>query len=146
MAENGNTPRNSAASNLHNTQTGNESGQEFFEHQQMEYARLKRIFNFFRKKDDLDANIHQVVEYILSIQPSPTANALALDDVTDMIHSICQLDEILDPNFFRRTLFPFRMLRLCLDLHLADPVEESNVSSVRMLAEENHNQCLKGPD
>ena len=85
---------------------GTETERDFLEHQLAEHARLKKIIVFFRKKDDLDANIYQVVEYILSIEPSNDATPLEIRDVSDMIHSFCQLDEVLNPQSFRQTPLP----------------------------------------
>ena len=115
----------------------------FYEQQLAEHARLKKIFNFFRKKDDLDASIYQVIEFILSIEPAQGVSHFEVQDISDMVDSFCTLNEILSPEFFRRTPFPFRMLRLCLDLHLSDPVEDNMISNVRMNQNEERDQGLK---
>ena len=120
-----------------------ETDRAFYEQQLAEHARLKKIFNFFRKKDDLDASIHQVVDFILSIEPAQGVSPFEVQDVSDMVDSFCTLNEVLNPEFFRRTTFPFRMLRLSLDLHLSDPVEDSMISNVRMTHDEERDQGLK---
>ena len=83
------------------------------------------------------------MDKILTIEPKLGEDAFQMEDISDMVDSTCQLDEILSPSFFGRTPFPFRMLRLALELHLIDPIDNSKFLNVRMTDNEKRNQGLK---
>ena len=127
------------------TSTNNADAQnrEYLAQQLAEHARLKKLLPFLRCNDILDANIRQVVNNILTIEPKLGEDAFQMEDISDMVDSTCQLDEILSPSFFGRTPFPFRMLRLALELHLIDPIDNSKFLNVRMTDNEKRNQGLK---
>ena len=108
-----------------------------------EHARLRELLPFFRCIDTLDANIRQVVETILAIEPKLGEVAFSMGDVAYMASSTCQVDEILSPSFFGRTPFPFRMLRLTLELHNINPIDDSRFSNVRITDAEKRNKGLK---
>ena len=98
----------------------NAHNQAYFASQITQHARLKKLLPFLRPIDDLDANIRQIVETILSIEPKLGEDPFTLEDISEMMDSTGQLDEILLPSLFGRTPFPFRMLRHTLELHLVD--------------------------
>ena len=104
-----------------------------------EKARLKKLLPFFRCIDKIDANIRQAVETRLAIEPKIGEDVFNMGDIAYVVSSTCQLDEILSPSFFSRTPFPFRMLRLTLELHNINPIDDSRFSNVRTTAAEKRN-------
>ena len=115
----------------------------YLEWQLREHTRLKKIFTFFRKTDDLESSIYDVVKSILDVEPKQGTAPFEIDDVSDMIDIFCQTDQVLLPQFLRRTPFPFHMLRISLALHFLNPVDDSLISNIRMTEDENRNQGLK---
>ena len=72
-----------------------------------EHRRLKKIFPFFRKTDELETNIYEFVKSILDIEPTQGTVPFELSDVSDMIQSFCQPDQVLTPEFFDAHHSPF---------------------------------------
>ena len=125
------------------TDTDAEHEQANFAYTLGKHRRLKKIFPFFSKTDELESSIHDFVKSMLEIEPTLGETPFELSDVSEMIHSFCQPDQVLNPQFLQRIPFPFRMLRLCLDIYLLDPVEDTVISTIRMTDDEKRNRGLQ---
>ena len=109
-----------------------EDAQEFMKAQEEEHSRIIRIVNFIRETDELNFSIHAVIVNILSIPLSPKYTTFSTSDVADIIHSFRTTEQLLEPKYFRLVTPPLRLLRHCLDLHLGNPIDKENISTVHL--------------
>ena len=61
--------------------------QAYLASQIAQHARLKKLLPFIRPIDDLDANIRQIVETMLSIEPKLGKDLFTLEDISEMMDS-----------------------------------------------------------
>lgn len=131
------------ASTERSSETSPEDALAFFEMQTEEFRRIKKMYRFLRKVDQLDTAIANAIESFLESPLELSVNLFSLSDVADIVHGFPIVQSLLTPNFFLRVTLPFRLLRRCLNLHLVNPVTEEMTSSVHLPADEREDPHLR---
>ncbi len=108
-------------------------GQAFLETQLAEHRKIKKIFRFFCRDDDLDTSVSLAIENILSETPTKEVAEFQMSEVLDIIHGLPTVETVLEADFFHRITLPFRHLRRCLDLHIVNHINEERINSVPFL-------------
>ena len=83
---------------------------------------MKRNLKLLKKTDDLYSAIYDVVESWRDTPLTGEEEPITTDDVEHITQSLPSLERILDPGFFNRITFPFRIFRQLIFLHDVNPV------------------------
>jgi len=80
------------------------------------HRRLRKLFHLFKKTDELDTAIYDIVDLLLQTSPVEEENQIDDVEIESMIKNLPRIDTFFKPKFFARKPFEFHILRLTLDL------------------------------
>ncbi len=103
---------------------------------QDESARIKKMYQFFRKPDDLDSAIAEAIESFLEAPLELSMAQFSPADFAGSIHRFPLVHTLISAEFFLRVTLHFRLLCRFLDLHLVTPVTGEMTNSIPLSNEE----------
>lgn len=100
------------------------------------HRRLRKLFHLFKKTDELDTAIYDIVDLLLQTSPVEEENQIDDVEIESMIKNLPRIDTFFKPKFFARKPFSFHILRLTLDLYKTMPFNDDQVTEVFISEEE----------